>query len=53
VSPEQKQAMLASQALHRAAGPDDMTALAEFLLSDESSYITGQTYSVNGGLVHR
>jgi len=53
VSPEQKQAMLASQALHRPAGPDDMTALAEFLLSDDSSYITGQTYSVNGGLLHR
>lgn len=53
VSPEQREAMLAAQALHRPAGPDDMTALAAFLLSDESTYITGQTYSVNGGLVHR
>ncbi|WP_375001252.1 SDR family NAD(P)-dependent oxidoreductase [Aeromicrobium sp. CTD01-1L150] len=53
VSPEQKQAMLAAQALDRPAGPDDMTALAAFLISDESAYVTGQTYSVNGGLVHR
>ncbi|WP_234390932.1 SDR family NAD(P)-dependent oxidoreductase [Nocardia suismassiliense] len=53
VSPEQKQAMLATQALHRTAGPDDMTSLAVFLLSDDSGYLTGQTISVNGGLVHR
>lgn len=53
VSPEQREAMLAAQALHRPAGPEDMTALAAFLVSDESTYITGQTYSVNGGLVHR
>ncbi|RDI55934.1 SDR family NAD(P)-dependent oxidoreductase [Nocardia mexicana] len=53
VSPEQKDAMLAAQALHRTAGPDDMTSLAVFLLSDDSSYLTGQTISVNGGLVHR
>ncbi|BAS11956.1 hypothetical protein AHiyo8_02590 [Arthrobacter sp. Hiyo8] len=30
-----------------------MTSLAAFLLSDDSSYITGQTISVNGGLLHR
>ncbi|GAB2703895.1 SDR family NAD(P)-dependent oxidoreductase [Nocardia thraciensis] len=53
VSPEQKDAMLAAQALHRTAGPDDMTSLALFLLSDDSGYVTGQTISVNGGLVHR
>lgn len=53
VSPQQREAMLAAQCLHRTASPADMTALAAFLLSDESTYITGQTYSVNGGLVHR
>lgn len=53
VSPQQREAMLAAQSLHRTAAPEDMTALAAFLLSDESTYITGQTYSVNGGLVHR
>ncbi|MBM9467769.1 SDR family NAD(P)-dependent oxidoreductase [Nakamurella leprariae] len=53
VTPEQTAAMLARQALPRPAGPQDMTSLAAFLLSDASSYITGQTISVNGGLVHR
>lgn len=53
VTEEQTNAMKAAQALHRTAGPDDMTSLATFLLSDESNYITGQTISVNGGLIHR
>lgn len=53
VSPEQKQAMIDTQALHRTAAPDDMVGLAVFLLSDDSGYLTGQTISVNGGLVHR
>jgi 3-oxoacyl-[acyl-carrier protein] reductase len=53
VSATQKDAMLTRQALHRTAGPDDMTSLAVFLISDDSSYLTGQTISVNGGLIHR
>ncbi|WP_037356865.1 SDR family NAD(P)-dependent oxidoreductase [Amycolatopsis orientalis] len=53
VTPEQREAMLRAQALHRPAGADDMTGLAAFLLSDDSGYLTGQTLSVNGGLVHR
>lgn len=53
VTPGQLEAMLDAQALHRTAGPDDMTSLAAFLLSDESGYITGQTISVNGGILHR
>lgn len=53
VTPQQREAMLQAQALHRPAGPDDMVGLAAFLLSDDSSYLTGQTISVNAGLVHR
>ena len=53
VTEEQTRAMLAAQAIKRKAGPEDMTAVAAFLLSDESSYVTGQTLSVNGGLHHR
>jgi NAD(P)-dependent dehydrogenase (short-subunit alcohol dehydrogenase family) len=53
VTPEQREAMLRAQSLHRPAGPDDMTGLAAFLLSDDAGYLTGQTLSVNGGLVHR
>lgn len=53
VTEVQREAMLARQAVPRTAGPDDMTSLAAFLLSDDSGYISGQTISVNGGLVHR
>lgn len=53
VTEEQTAAMLAAQAIKRKAGPDDMTAVAAFLLSEDSAYVTGQTISVNGGLHHR
>lgn len=53
VTEEQTRAMLASQAIPRKAGPDDMSSVAAFLLSDDSGYVTGQTISVNGGLWHR
>lgn len=53
VTPEQREAMLATQALHRVAGPDDMIGAVAFLLSDDAAYLTGQTLSVNGGLLHR
>lgn len=53
VTEEQTRAMLAAQAIPRKAGPDDMTSVAAFLLSDDSGYVTGQTFSVNGGLYHR
>lgn len=53
VTPEQLQGMLRARALHRVAGPEDLTSLAAFLLSDESAFITGQTISVNGGSLHR
>ena len=31
--------------------PDDIANLAVFLASDVSSYITGQTFHVNGGML--
>lgn len=51
VSPEQKKALHEAQSIARDAGPDDMVGLVVFLLSDLSRFITGQTISVNGGLV--
>ena len=53
VSDEQKKAMQAAQALHRDAEPADMVGVVSFLLSDDSRWVTGQTLSVNGGLLHR
>jgi NAD(P)-dependent dehydrogenase (short-subunit alcohol dehydrogenase family) len=53
VSPDQKAAMRATQALHRDAEPNDMVGVVAFLLSDDSRWVTGQTISVNGGVLHR
>ena len=36
--------------LRRLAMPEDYAGLAAFLVSDDASYITGQTFSVSGGL---
>ena len=36
--------------MRRAGGAEEMAAVAAFLCSDESAYITGQTLFVDGGL---
>lgn len=38
-----------AQALKREGEPDEMAALCCWLLSDESSYITGTVQSIDGG----
>jgi len=53
VTPEQRTAMLNAQAIHRPAEPQDLVGTAVFLLSEDSAHLTGQTLSINGGLVHR
>jgi NAD(P)-dependent dehydrogenase (short-subunit alcohol dehydrogenase family) len=53
VSPAQKTAMHAAQAIHRDAGPEDMVGVVAFLLGDDSRFVTGQVISVSGGLIHR
>jgi NAD(P)-dependent dehydrogenase (short-subunit alcohol dehydrogenase family) len=50
---EAKAALVAQQALPRMAGPDDIAEVAEFLLSDASRHVSGQTLSVNGGWIHK
>ena len=31
--------------------PEDISSLTKFLASDKASYITGQTFHVNGGML--
>lgn len=53
VTDAQKEGMRNAQALKRLADPDDMVGVLTFLLSDDSRWMTGQTFHVNGGLLHR
>jgi 3-oxoacyl-[acyl-carrier protein] reductase len=50
ISPEVKKDLLTRIPLGRWGTPDDIAATALFLASDDSSYITGQYISPNGGL---
>lgn len=45
-----KSEMLKNIPLNRFGSPDDIANAVEFLVSENSSYITGQVISVNGGL---
>jgi NAD(P)-dependent dehydrogenase (short-subunit alcohol dehydrogenase family) len=53
VTPEQKAAMLAAQCLKRHESPQDLVGIVAFLNSEEASFITGQTFNVDGGLAFR
>jgi NAD(P)-dependent dehydrogenase (short-subunit alcohol dehydrogenase family) len=44
-----RQSMAGSVPLQRMATPDDIAKMAAFLASDESDYITGQIFVVDGG----
>jgi NAD(P)-dependent dehydrogenase (short-subunit alcohol dehydrogenase family) len=46
-----KEQVLAGMAAPRLGEPHDIAALVAFLLSDDATWITGQTYNVNGGLM--
>ncbi len=46
---DRTKAQLAHYTIRRFGRPDDVAAMALFLCSDAASWITGQTYPVNGG----
>jgi NAD(P)-dependent dehydrogenase (short-subunit alcohol dehydrogenase family) len=53
-NPPQVQEMMAKSALmRRAAQPDELVGLALYLASDASSFVTGATINIDGGLVAR
>jgi len=51
LSEELKQKMLANIPLSKLGSADDVAAVCLFLASEDSSYITGQTIVVDGGMV--
>jgi 3-oxoacyl-[acyl-carrier protein] reductase len=51
LSPEMRQAVVDQTTLGRLGTPEEVAALIRFLLSEESSYMTGQTVAVSGGRV--
>ena len=48
---EQKKNYLSKIPMMRFGNPDDIANLVFFLSSDESSYITGQNFHINGGML--
>ncbi|MBN6205953.1 3-oxoacyl-[acyl-carrier-protein] reductase [Ralstonia pickettii] len=48
---EQKEKMLAMIPLERLGSPEDVANVVRFLVSDDASYMTGQTLHIDGGMV--
>jgi NAD(P)-dependent dehydrogenase (short-subunit alcohol dehydrogenase family) len=50
VTPEQKERIIAMQCVPRAETPQDLVGIALFLASDASSFVTGQSINLDGGV---
>lgn len=51
LSPEAHEHIVANTPMHRLGKPEEIANLIRFLLSDESSFMTGQTVAASGGRV--
>ncbi len=51
--PEVQESMAKASLMGRAAHPDEVVGLGIFLASDASSFVTGTTFQIDGGLVPR
>jgi len=51
--PAAQEAMAKASLMRRAADPDEVVGLALYLASDASSFVTGTTINIDGGLVPR
>ena len=51
ISDENKENLYSQIPLGRIGNPNDIATAALFLASDEAGYITGQTITVDGGMV--
>ena len=52
MTPQQKDAIVASQCIQRPATPDDIIGTVLFLCSREAGFITGQSVTIDGGATH-
>jgi len=52
VTPQQKEAIVASQCIQRPATPNDILGTVLFLCSEESGFLTGQAITIDGGATH-
>jgi 3-oxoacyl-[acyl-carrier protein] reductase len=51
LSPEAHRTIVAATPIGRIGNPDELASVARFLLSEESSFMTGQTIVASGGRV--
>jgi 2-dehydro-3-deoxy-L-rhamnonate dehydrogenase (NAD+) len=47
--PEQRQFLISKIPIGRLGRPEEVAAVVKFLVSDESSFVTGQCYDISGG----